>query len=327
MNVSHIYSNEIPDFISDALETPPLVRLKNVGMNCGCEYTSFPRFAGIEGYSRYEHSLGAALIVWHFTQDKVQSMAALLHDIATPVFAHVVDFLKGDYMTQEATEADTESFIRSSPELLSVLKRNGLSVEAVKDYHIYPIADNDSPKLSSDRLEYTVGNMINFGFADTKTAEEIFKNITVGDDELVFTDKNTALRFAECALLCSKIYVSDEDRYSMQILSEILNDALKSGVISYCDLGTTEPEVIGKLTANDNTAFAWMNYVNLNKTETSVFPGEGEGWRKIFAKKRRIDPYVKDLGRLSETDEAFAGRLREFTDESQDYWIRGISAK
>ena len=324
MNISRIYSNEIPDFISDALETPPLVRLKNVGMNCGCEYTSFSRFAGIESYSRYEHSLGAALIVWHFTHDKAQSMAALLHDISTPVFAHVVDFLKGDYMTQEATEADTECFIRSSPELLTVLERYSLSVEAVKDYHVYPVADNDSPKLSSDRLEYTVGNMINFGFADIETAREIYQSLTVTDGELAFTDMPHALKFAECALECSKIYVSDEDRYAMQILSEILRDAVGNGVLTYDDLSTTEPEVIKKLLDDSTFAKQWNNYVNQSATETAYEPKPGSTWRKIYAKKRCIDPCVIGFGRLSEADTEFSRKLKAFLDETQDYWIRSF---
>ena len=322
MNISHIYSNEIPDFISDALETPPLVRLKNVGMNCGCEYTSFSRFAGIESYTRYEHSLGAALIVWHFTGDRVQAMSALLHDISTPVFAHVVDFLKGDYMTQEATEADTEDFIKASPELLAVLERYSLSVEAVKDYHVYPVADNDSPKLSSDRLEYTVGNMINFGFADTETAREIYESITVADGELAFTDLPHAQKFAECALECSKIYVSDEDRYAMQILSEILRDAVGNGVLTYDDLSTTEPEVIKKLLDDSIFAKQWNDYVNQSATETAYEPPRGSTWRKIYAKKRCIDPCVIGFGRLSEADGEFSRKLKAFLNETQDYWIR-----
>ena len=91
MNHYRIYHEEIPDFLLDYLRLPILERLKQVGMNCGCEYTSFPQFKILKPYSRYDHSLGVALIVWHFTRDKAQTVAGLLHDIATPVFAHVVD--------------------------------------------------------------------------------------------------------------------------------------------------------------------------------------------------------------------------------------------
>ena len=100
-----LYHPEIPEFLCRLAETPPMARLRQVGMNCGCEYTSFPRFAGWVPYSRFDHSVGVGLIVWHFTGDLRQSAAGLLHDAATPAFAHVVDFLHGDHLHQESTEA------------------------------------------------------------------------------------------------------------------------------------------------------------------------------------------------------------------------------
>lgn len=48
--------------------------------------------------------------------------------------------------------------IKNSKEIMALLKIDNIKLEEVNDYHIYPIADNDSPKLSSDRLEYTFQN-------------------------------------------------------------------------------------------------------------------------------------------------------------------------
>ena len=137
-------------------------------MHCGCEYTSFPMFVGLDNYSRYKHSVGCALIVWHFTQDRRQTIAALLHDIATPTFAHVVDFLNGDHLKQESTENGTVNIIASSPEIMTRLKEWNIELEEVADYHVYPIADNDSPKLSADRLEYTLSNLVNYRITPTE---------------------------------------------------------------------------------------------------------------------------------------------------------------
>ena len=150
---------EVPDFLTRAAETALMQRLGHIGMNCGCEYTSFPRFAGGKQYSRLLHSLGVGMIVWKHTGDPAQAMAGLLHDVATPVFAHVIDFMKGDYLTQEATEDGTLEMIAQSPEMQNVLHEFGLKTEQVSDYHLYPVADNDSPRLCADRLEYTLGNL------------------------------------------------------------------------------------------------------------------------------------------------------------------------
>ena len=74
------YHDDMPAFLNAALQTPPMQRLRQVGMNCGCEYTSFPRFDRCMSYSRFDHSLGVATIVWHFTKDPAQTLAGLFHD-------------------------------------------------------------------------------------------------------------------------------------------------------------------------------------------------------------------------------------------------------
>lgn len=153
-----IYTASLPPELLAMAETPVMQRLLRVGMHCGCEYTAYPIYRdAVAPYSRYTHSLGTAAIVWHFTHDLKQSVAGLLHDIATPAFAHVVDFLNGDHMRQESTESRTRMMIASSPELMALLDISGLTLDDVDDYHRYPIADNDSPRLSADRLEYTLG--------------------------------------------------------------------------------------------------------------------------------------------------------------------------
>lgn len=43
---------------------------------------------------------------------------------------------------------------------MDLLNRDGINVEEISDYHIYPIADNDTSRLSADRFEYTFSNGI-----------------------------------------------------------------------------------------------------------------------------------------------------------------------
>ena len=43
---------------------------------------------------------------------------------------------------------------------MDLLKRDNIKLEEVDDYHIYPVADNDTPKLSADRLEYSLSNAL-----------------------------------------------------------------------------------------------------------------------------------------------------------------------
>lgn len=321
MDLLHIYHREIPAFLQEAARTPAMERLQGVGMNCGCEYTSFPQFACWQPYSRFDHSMGAALITWHFTEDPHQAMAALLHDIATPVFSHVVDFLKGDYLTQESTEDGTQSRILQSSELMAVCKKYAIDPERITDYHIYPIADNDAPRLSADRLEYTLGNLVNFGFATREQVKSYYDDLQVQAQELVFATVETACAFARDALRCGKVYVSDADRYAMQILSEILQKGLQSGVLREADFYRQERDVIEKLMTS-SLAPDWLAFRAMCRVEKAEAPGETG--RKIFAKKRFIDPATANGSRASQLDAAFYQQLSAFQQYSFDYWLREV---
>lgn len=328
MEVYTIYHPEIPEFLQKAAQTPPMQRLKAVGMNCGCEYTAFPRFDRCTGYSRYEHSLGVGLIVWHFTASPAQALAGLFHDVATPAFAHVVDFLRGDHLTQESTEDGTTELIDGSPEIQGVLRSLGLTTEDVCDYHRYPVADNDAPRLSADRLEYTLGNLVQFGFADMRTVRSYYDDLFVGENEdgapeLSFRTGETALAFARGALRCSKVYVSDEDRYAMQMLAELLGAAIRKGILTERDLYGTEPEVLARLRADGEFARRWEAFCAYRKIFAADRPGKEGDWRVIPAKKRRIDPWIRGKGRASACDPAFAEQLMQFQQMPQDYWVCG----
>jgi len=329
MRLWELYHSEKPAFLREMAASPALRRLEDVGMNCGCEYTQFPLFRDLGHYSRYDHSVGVGLIVWHFTRDPAQAAAGLLHDVATPVFAHVVDFLRGDYLVQETTENDTEERIRFSPELRAVLEGLSLSVEAVSNYHRYSIADNDTPLLSADRLEYTLGNLVNFGFAGRETVKLCYDDLTVeknerGEPELMFRSRDTALIFAEGALRCSRVYVAKEDRYSMQMLAEILGDAIRAGVLAEPELNETESVVIEKLRSDAEFSRRWERFCAYREILTADVPGPEPGWRQIPAKRRYIDPAVAGQGRVSALFPAFGERLSTFLSESFEPWLRGV---
>ncbi len=320
-----IYHQSVPPILAELAATPPMERLRQVGMNCGCEYTAFPRFQRGKSYNRWLHSLGVGLIVWHFTADPAQAAAGLLHDVATPTFAHVVDFLRGDYLTQEATEAETEARIAGSPEIRAVLDRYGLTVAETADYHLYPVADNDSPRLSADRLEYTLGNALNYGFLTLPQLRALYADLTVsrneaGQPELCFRRQEPALEFARTALACSKVYVSDEDRYAMQALSELLADAAAAGILNEDDLNGTEPALVARLTGS-SIAPRWRQFCGLRRILRADAPPDDRPWRRISAKKRRIDPLVIGEGRASALDPRFAAELDAFVRDPQSEWI------
>lgn len=322
-----IYSPECPDFISRLAETPPMQRLKQVGMNCGCEYVALHRNDMCRRYTRYEHSVGVALIVWHFTHDAKQAIAGLFHDISTPAFAHVVDFLNGDHLTQESTESRTAEMIDHSPEIQAILTELNLTTADVCDYHLYPVADNASPQLSADRLEYTFGNFIQYGVCGVDEIKSYYRNLISGvnehgQQEIIFWNPVVAQQFAHRSMKNSYIYISDSDRFTMQYLAELLKFAMQGGhPLTMDDLYTTEERVIRKLKKCQLTDNAWYTYTKIKGVQRTASRVPDTFCVKVNAKRRYLDPYVKGVGRMTEVSECYRAEVNQFLAVSFDEWL------
>ena len=328
-----IYTSFLPRELLAMAETPAMQRLARIGMHCGCEYAAFPIYRSARSpYSRYTHSLGTAAIVWHFTHDLKQAAAGLLHDIATPAFAHAIDFLTGDHLRQESTERRTRAMIAASPELTALLAQNGLCTADVEDYHRYPIADNDSPRLSADRLEYTLGNAHLVFHSTEDELRALYSDLFAGKNEdglpeLCFAHAGCAAAFARLALRQSQWFVSDDDRFSMQALADLLRDAQRRGVLATDDLYTDEPTVIARLLADPESAAYWRDFRRITGTKSTPERPSGVYAVRVAAKKRSIDPLVQtDAGprRFSALSADYAAALSAFRADGFDRWVQAI---
>ena len=143
--------NDYPNFIDKYLNKKTLNRIKNVTYFCGCDYTKL--YSPLFLYTRFDHSLVVAHMTWHFTHDKIQTIAALLHDVGTPCFAHCIDYVFGDYINQESSEKEIIDVIKYDKELMSYLNEDGITLNNLTKLEKFPILENSSPQLCTDRLD------------------------------------------------------------------------------------------------------------------------------------------------------------------------------
>ena len=235
-----ILEPNFPEWINDYINTKELLKQQYISVTCGTIYSDL--FESNFFFSSLDHSIAVALIIWHFTHDKKQTLSGLFHDIATPAFKHCVDFLNGDYINQESTEDLTSTIIKNSNEITKLLERDNIKLNEVDDYHIYPIADNDTPQLAADRLEYSLSNaLFSYKLADINTIREIYNNINIqknenGIDELGFKNEEIAMYFIKLTTKLSIKYREDKTRYSMQFIADILKELNKENLIKKEDL-------------------------------------------------------------------------------------------
>lgn len=312
-----VLSEDFPEFLIEYIETPRMQKQDKISCSCGECYTKM-NYNTI-WYSSLAHSIAVALIIWHFTHDKVQTLSGLFHDISTPPFKHCIDFMNGDHENQESTEDLTRKMIEGSPEIMDLLKRDGITVDEVADYHMYPIADNDTPMLSADRLEYTLSNGLG-ACKEVMTLDEvkkIYDDIIViekedGTPEMCFKEQEIAEKFVEKMSELSILYMRDQRRFSMQFLADIMKRMSEAGLITIDDLyELSEEEVINKIQNCEdyNIANCFKMWQEADDVKISDTPVEDKYCINVKAKKRYINPLV--------LTESGAHRIADISDKAK----------
>lgn len=306
-----ILSPEIPEFLEEYIETKEMQKQAGISVSCGTYYSKlFPEIT--LWYSSLDHSVAVALIIWNFTKNKKQTLSGLFHDIATPAFKHTIDFLNGDYEKQESTEELTTKIISNSKQIMQLLDRDGIKIEEVNDYHRYPIADNDTPRLSSDRLEYTLSNGLGVRkkLWNLEEVREIYQNIEVqknedGIEELGFKDISIAEKFIENMSTLSISYMDSKTKLSMQFLADIIKKMYNQNLIKQNDLyNLSEKEIIQKIEncKYDNISESFKKWKNTTKIYESENYQEKQYCKSIRTKIRYINPLINDNGKYTRID-------------------------
>lgn len=300
-NYLKILSPEFPKWLLEYIYTPEMIRLDGIGMSCGTLYTKV--YNDKYFYSSLTHSVAVALIIWNFTHDKKQTISGLFHDIATPTFKHCIDFMNGDSEHQESTEEKTEQIIKESKGIMDLLNRDNIKVEEISNYHIYPIADNDTPRLSADRFEYTLsGGLYQIRVFELENIEEYYNNITIlkneeGINELAFKDKKLCENFIHDISNLWPRWIEDEDRLCMQFIADIVKSMNIKGYITVDDLYKFSENEIIQLIKNCEDSYIKNAFEKFqNATRKSVYksdlPNNEIYCTSVKGKKRYINPLV-----------------------------------
>ena len=285
MSLLEIYKNElninnVPTFFKEFLTTPSLTRLKGIDYFCGMKYASpnLDIYKFRENPTRYDHSITTALITWKLTNDINQTIAALYHDIATPCFSHVIDYMNKDYVNQESTEEFTSKIIYSDYILYKLCDYYGINMNDIINFKQYSVVDNNRPKLCADRLD----GLITTGISWTRTINEYdIKNIisdislfTNEDNELEigFNNKTNAKLAFDTSVKINEYTHTIEDTYMMELLANITRMAIKKNIIKYNDLYYLTENALFKVIkdSNDNKLIELLNKFQTIKEEDIV---------------------------------------------------------
>ena len=286
--------NEIPNFLKEYLKVPSLKRIKSVGYFCGMDYASKNIYNFKEYVSRFDHSLTVALLTYKLTKDKKMTLAALFHDVSTPCFSHVIDYMNKDYEKQESTEEYTEKIIKEDKKLISLLNKDNIKVEDITNFKKYTIVDNNRPKLCADRLDGIILTSLFWTKdLDKDDIKPILDSLNIYEnedyeDEIGLNNIDIANKLVIINENIDIYCHSKEDNYMMELLANITKEAIDLNIISYNDLYTRkEKDILTKIEENGNTSIKnKMNMfynIKLEEIEELDLP---------YIKKRDINPLV-----------------------------------
>ena len=283
-----------PSFLEKYIELDIFQRLKGISFLCGMRYASKDIYDFSCEISRYDHSINVAKITWHFTKDKKATIAALFHDIATPVFSHVIDVMNGDSIKQESTEEKTFEILDSCELLKEYLKEDCIKIEDISDFKKYTIVDLDRPKLCADRLDGTLSTAMAWAnIVDAKCCEYILKSLRTetnehGEEEISFDNPRRAEYLIGANDAVDKLMSSKEDRYMMNLLAKIVKRCIQIGILEYNDLYTMVEkdviEIIENNLMNDRELLdMWIKFKTIDEIDEEV---------TYETKSRKLKPLV-----------------------------------
>ena len=283
---------QIPEFLKKYLSVSSLERLKKVGYFCGMDYASKSIFSFKEYISRYDHSVSVALLTFKITQDKLATLSALFHDIATPCFSHVIDYMNGDYINQESTEEYTEQILKKDKKLIKLLKEDSIDLEKIVNFKKFPLVDNNRPKICVDRLDGIITSSIAWTQNITKTdIREIINDLTVykneeGKEELGFSKIKLAQKILKTNQKIDDFCHSKEDTYMMNFLANITKLLIEKNIITYEDLYKYDEEELWHIIkiSKDKKIQEWVKKFETIKTIPDLNYPE--------IKKRILNPIV-----------------------------------
>lgn len=277
-------SFELEPVLTDLVNSQAVQRLKHVHQN-GASYLVNPKWKN----TRFDHSVGVMCLIRRLGGSVEEQIAGLLHDVSHTAFSHVVD----DALKQEKEdyhEQIKEEMVMDS-DIPAILESYHIDLQSVLDETNWKILEQSAPRLCADRIDYTLRDLYEYGEISFTEAETFIKSITLNDGRMHLDNITSAEWFVEQYYReVLDFFMHPINIYSNHVMAELLQVALKNGVITKEDFLLTDGQLLGKL--EDSTDQEIIHHVNRLTDKVTVKETKGSYDIKVKKKMRLIDPEV-----------------------------------
>ncbi|KAJ5894571.1 hypothetical protein N7495_006262 [Penicillium taxi] len=274
------------------LQCPELLRLKGISQHGISSLLGFtPKV------TRFEHSVGAFLLVRKVGASVEEQVAALLHDISHTALSHVVDYALSKPGEESYHEVHKARYLKTTT-LPQILTQHGFGdLKAFKE-ELFPLVEMPSPHLCADRLDYALRDTVAFEKLGLKDAQQVFATVKAFPSAslphrlLVLEDPQLALTLARAYLAADRDVWSNRAHVDIyKRTGQVIRDLVEQGFVKEETLWSQSDQDFWALLRREATPEVLHA---INRLETEGLPSE-EGLRlPECTKVRTLDPDVCD---------------------------------
>lgn len=291
----------------ELINSKPLQRIKGVNQ-AGTQLVQTDKTV-----TRYDHCVGAMLLLRKFGASLEEQIAGLLHDVPHTAFSHAADFV----FNQGTVGTYHERFLRQivfDSEIPAILRKYNIDPNYVTDEHNFSLLEQDIPQLCADRIDYSLRDIRSDGIFSEKNVNDILAAIATHDGKFLMTEGKTAYFYATAFMKqCLNSWNAPQTLAAFEIFGQLIRKALAAKTLVEADLFGTDDEVLIKLRrSSDSQIKDLLSKLtpNLNFEHDDVnFDFDTRG------KVRYIDPPILKHGKvekLSKLNSAFPRDIADF---------------
>lgn len=232
--------------LHEIIKNPAIQRLKGVS-----QMGAPDKWYGINGFSRYDHSVGTMLFLRRHGATLEEQIAGLVHDITHTTFSHLIDWIYGDAKKENFQDASHAKYVKET-NLLEIIRKHNLPEDCVVLPEKYQLLEKPAPDICADRLDYSLREMrLNYPL---EIAEFLTHSLVRIGDRFVFSGPDSAYAFY-CGYnaMQSDNWASPHALGIYHLLSTALKTAIDDKLLRFDDFYTTDEEVIQKLRTSQNS--------------------------------------------------------------------------
>jgi len=215
----------------ELLQSPEMQRLRGI-----CQH-GVTGFLGLTPQvTRFEHSVGAFILVRRVGATIEEQVAALLHDISHTTLSHVIDHALSKPGEGSYHEVHKTRYLEMT-RLPDILTKHGIS-QKVFEEELFPLVEMPSPQLCADRLDYALRDTVSFGKLAMEDAKRVIGSLKAFPDAtatrrlLVLDDPHVALRLSRAYITADKDVWSSPAHIDMyQRTGRVIGELVGAGTV------------------------------------------------------------------------------------------------